>query len=222
MQQGMIRIAERMKSDMPVKWLFAGDSITHGALHTWGARDYVEHFAERVRYEMGRKRDMVIKTGISGWSTQQVRDDIEWNILQFQSDVVSIMIGMNDSTTGREGVGKFRDNYCFILDRVLEKKGTYVILHTTNPIWDQAKDRRGELPLYVEEIRRIAAERQLPLVDHWDYWNRAWTESGGRRNYWMNDALHPGAYGHIAFVHLLFKELGIFDPASNVCRFFVP
>ena len=30
----------------PLTWIFTGDSITHGALHTWGWRSYVEHFAE--------------------------------------------------------------------------------------------------------------------------------------------------------------------------------
>ena len=46
--------------------MFTGDSITHGALHTMGWRSYPEHFAERVRWELGRMRDIVINTGISG------------------------------------------------------------------------------------------------------------------------------------------------------------
>jgi lysophospholipase L1-like esterase len=106
----MKRIIERMKSEKPIKWVFTGDSITHGALHTWGARDYTEHFCERIRYEMNRIRDIVIKTGISGWTTGFIREDIEWNILQFKTDVVSIMIGMNDCTMKHDGLTKFRDN----------------------------------------------------------------------------------------------------------------
>jgi acyl-CoA thioesterase I len=50
----------------PIIWVFTGDSITHGALHTFGWRSYVEHFAERVRFEMRRMTDVVINTGISG------------------------------------------------------------------------------------------------------------------------------------------------------------
>jgi hypothetical protein len=50
----------------PVRWVFSGDSITHGALHTFGLRDYTELFSERVRFEMGRGLDVVMKTAISG------------------------------------------------------------------------------------------------------------------------------------------------------------
>ncbi|HEU5326569.1 MAG TPA: hypothetical protein VFU78_00670, partial [Thermomicrobiales bacterium] len=38
----------------PVRWVFAGDSITHGAAHTIGWRDYTELFGERVRWELRR------------------------------------------------------------------------------------------------------------------------------------------------------------------------
>ena len=56
----------------PLRWVFTGDSITHGAVHTYGWRDYTELFSERLRYEMGRRRDMVIKTGISGWTINRI------------------------------------------------------------------------------------------------------------------------------------------------------
>jgi hypothetical protein len=45
----------------PVTWLFTGDSITHGALHTMGWRSYPEHFAERVRWELRRMRDASLR-----------------------------------------------------------------------------------------------------------------------------------------------------------------
>jgi len=35
----MQRIKDILKSEKPVKWLFYGDSITHGALYTSGWRD---------------------------------------------------------------------------------------------------------------------------------------------------------------------------------------
>ena len=63
----MNEIADLLRRDQPMKWLFAGDSITHGALHTLGWRDFTELFSERVRWELKRTRDFVIKTGISGW-----------------------------------------------------------------------------------------------------------------------------------------------------------
>lgn len=216
------QIKKRMQSSVPMKWLFTGDSITHGALHTWGYRDYTEHFSERLRYEIGRPRDIVIKTGISGWTGQAIRNDIDWNILQFTPDAVSIMIGMNDCRAGTEKVDVFRDNYRFIIDRVMENGKPPVILHTPNPIWAEAMDIRGSLPVYVDEIRRIAREYDLLLVDHFAYWASAIQEKPIRATAWMNDSLHPGQYGHIAMAHLLLKELGMWDSSSYIARLFVP
>lgn len=47
--QRLDQVRPLLKADRPLKWLFTGDSITHGALHTFGWRDYAELFAERVR-----------------------------------------------------------------------------------------------------------------------------------------------------------------------------
>jgi len=59
MSSPLDKIKCRMSSDIPVKWLFAGDSITHGALHTWGWRDYTEHFSERIRYDWNYWRQAI-------------------------------------------------------------------------------------------------------------------------------------------------------------------
>jgi lysophospholipase L1-like esterase len=222
MQAEMKPIIDRMKSVEPMKWVFAGDSITHGALHTWGDRDYTELFSERRRYEQDRGRDIIIKTAISGWNTKLIRNDLDWNILQFNADVVSIMIGMNDATLGPEGLETFRDNYTWILDRIAENPKTHVILHTFNPVWPNAVGRVEHLPGYVEVIRQIAAERKLPLIDHWSYWHNALQEDPIRSFAWMNDSIHPGSYGHRAIAKLLFEELDMWDAKSYVCRSTIP
>lgn len=222
MQTTIQPIIERMKGVEPMKWVFAGDSITHGALHTWGDRDYTEIFSERRRYEQGRGRDIVIKTATSGWTTKLIRNDVDWNILQFDADVVSIMIGMNDATLGSEGLESFRDNYTSILDRIAETPKTHVILHTITPVWPSAAGRVEHLPGYVDVIRQIATERKLPLIDHWSYWHKALQEDPIRSFAWMNDAIHPGTYGHRAIARLLFEELDMWDARSYVCRAMIP
>ncbi len=221
MQTQAQAIAERMKSNEPLRWIFAGDSITHGALHTFGWRDYVELFAERLRFEVKRPRDFVITTAASGWTTQRILDDIEWNVLQFRPNVFSLMVGMNDACGGPDGVAGFRRNYDAILDRVNGCGCRHVILHTTNPIWPSCTSR-ASLPLYVEEIRRIARDRDAVLVDHDACWREAMKENPFRGTCWMNDEIHPGDFGHRAFVHLLLKELGLWDEKSYTCRLYVP
>ena len=62
----LARIKAILETKTPVKWVFVGDSITHGAKHTFGARSYPEIFGERIRWELRRVRDVIINTAISG------------------------------------------------------------------------------------------------------------------------------------------------------------
>jgi len=207
----------------PVTWVFTGDSITHGALHTMGWRSYPEHFAERVRWELRRMRDIVINTGISGDRITRLLKDSEWRVHRFQPQVVSLMMGMNDCVEGPPGRETFRQGLEKFHAEVKQRNGQ-LLLHTPNRIWspDMEKDRRKDLPAYVEMIREFAAAHQLPLVDHY----RHWTET--RKDmyeliYLLSDAaVHPNQYGHSEFANLLFRKLGIFDAASRTCRMFVP
>jgi acyl-CoA thioesterase-1 len=61
--QSVEKIQQMLASPEPVKWLFMGDSIAQGALHTMGHRDYPQHFGERVRWELRRTQDCVINNG---------------------------------------------------------------------------------------------------------------------------------------------------------------
>src|SRR5206468_2375866 len=82
------KIQSLVRSPEPVTWVFTGDSITHGAHHTFGWRSYPEHFAERVRWELRRYRDVVINTGVSGDTIKGVAADVDHRVLRFRPNVV--------------------------------------------------------------------------------------------------------------------------------------
>lgn len=214
----MEAITNLLKSEESVKWLFTGDSITHGALHTYGMRDYVQIFEERIRYEYARGRDVVIKTGVSGWQSQTILDDIECNILQFKPQVVSIMVGMNDATQGCDYLDKFTANCNSIIDQIQSETGAVVILHTTNPIPAGGDPcREPALPFINERIRSIARQRNLILIDHYAYWTKSWEQNPLKILQWTDDPIHPNDFGHKAMAKLLFKELGIWDDTTICC-----
>src|SRR5690606_6142179 len=75
-------VSQLLKDKKPLNWLFTGDSITQGAKHTHGYRSYPDIFAERIRWELGRVRDIIINTGISGNTTQTIIDDFDWRVKQ--------------------------------------------------------------------------------------------------------------------------------------------
>lgn len=208
----------------PVIWLFTGDSITHGAYHTFGWRSYPEHFAERVRYELSRTQDVVINTGVSGDTTVGLLKKADWRIYQFQPRVVSLMMGMNDCLAGEKGRGIYRQNLETIYKKTVDHGGI-LLLHTPNPIYVHNDQTRADLPKYVEIIRGVATKHDIPLVDHYAHWFEV-KKDVGQMLYWLSDgSIHPNQYGHIQLAHYLFQRLGILDPTgptSLTCRLFVP
>ncbi len=200
----------------PITWVFTGDSITHGASHTHGERSYHEHFAERVRWEMGRRRDIVVNTGISGDTADGILKDFEHRVSRFKPDVVSIMIGMNDCTRGSEGRTKFESNLGELVRRV-RSNGAVPLLHTTNTIGPSSDSRRNDLPAYNEIIAKTARSEKTVLVDHWSYWRKQHPDALSLGE-WLNDPIHPNARGHREFAILLFRTLDIYDVNSPTCQ----
>lgn len=219
----MESIKQLLQRDDPTVWVFAGDSITHGARHTIGWRDYVELFTERVRFEMGRYRDFIIKSGISGWNIKAISNDLDWNVLQFHPHCVSLMVGLNDCREGAEGVAEFRDTYLRVIERIRRASGAEVLLHTPNGILiTDGVMRTQNLPAYVEAIREVATNAEVPLIDHYTEWNEAQSANNDAMHHWIGHGCHPNQYGHRAMAFALFRALDIWDPASWTCQLNVP
>lgn len=200
----------------PLTWVFTGDSITHGAKHTHGSRTYVEHFAERVRWELGRVQDIVINTGISGDKAEGILRAFEWRIGRFKPDVVSIMIGMNDCTRGPKKREEFRTNLCQLIRRT-RALGAVPVLHTQNTIEPSAAQERGDLPAYATIVAEVAHDEKAVLVDHWRHWQTACQDPQMLKQ-WLNDPIHPNARGHREFAILTFQVLGIYSTNSPTCQ----
>jgi acyl-CoA thioesterase I len=200
----------------PRTWVFTGDSITHGAKHTHGSRSYVEHFAERVRWELGRLQDVVINTGISGDKADGLLKDFEWRVGRFKPDVVSIMIGMNDCVRGPEKREEFRAHLRELVRRT-RALGAEPVLHTPNTTAPSAAQQRGDLPAYAAIVAEVAREQGTVLVDHWQHWQTV-CPSPQSLEPWLNDPLHPNARGHRELAILTFHVLGIYATNSPTCQ----
>lgn len=215
----MPTLAGLRASDEPIRWLFTGDSVTHGSAHTHGERDYVQLFEERLRAESGRLRDHVIRTAVSGRTIVDIELDLDWSVLSYRPDIVSIMIGLNDSRDGELPVDDFAATYRRVLARIADS-GAVLILHTPNRI------RQGDVGMYpflseiVLRVRELADEFGALLVDHHSSWQDA--EESGLTAGWLGQTCHPNAYGHRALARVLISRAGLWDPASATCRLTFP
>lgn len=214
-QRDAARLAEILAGP-PLTWVFVGDSITQGVTHTHGWRGFVEHFAERVRGELGRARDAVVNSGVAGAVVSDVLPEFHWRAGRFAPDVVVVMFGTNEALVQSEGgVREFHYDLVQLVERSRDL-GATVILQTPPPIADPGGADPAVGPAYAEEVRTVATELGVPLVDHALLWARAGAE-GAPPAEWFDDSVHPNARGQHEIALALFDRLGILDPSSPVC-----
>lgn len=188
-------------------WVFAGDSITQGVFHTHGARSWVELVHERIRWELDRLQDIVVNSGVSGWRVPQVSAAFDHLIGRFAPDVVSISLGTNDANAGGEGLDDFRRGLTELVHRSADL-GARIVLHT--PVLttsDAPVNRRTYLPAYADQVRAVAKDQSVVLVDHEAHWTDHF--NGAAPIPWMDDHSHPNAVGHRHMANTTLRTLGL-------------
>jgi acyl-CoA thioesterase-1 len=208
-------IGRRLDGPDPVTWVFTGDSITQGAVYTYGARSYSEHFQERVRWELGRLPDLVLNTAVSSYTGRDLLARFDQLVTAFRPTVTSVMLGTNDAVEGRDGIKAFGTNIAEIISRI-EGQGSIALLNTPPPAAIAESPDVQYLAHYVEEMLQVAHDRDVVVVDHYRYWIEV--GDGAVPRWLLDDAIHPNAHGHIELAVKLFSDLGIFDIASPTCR----
>src|SRR5690606_15313298 len=154
-------IARLLAANTPATWLFTGNSITQGAKHKHGLRAYPEIFAERVRFEMGRSRDVVVNTAISGHTTKNILDDFDWRVGAIKPLVVVLIIGRNTAAEANNiSVSQYVTNGTRLVNRIRGLDAIPVLLSPT-PIREDLAPDRSILESYVNALRIFAQENKV-------------------------------------------------------------
>jgi len=215
--QELAKIKARMADKRPMTWVFTGDSITHGAVHTKGWRCFAEIFAEKVRAEMGRKRDLVVNTGISGDTTAGFMPDIEWRLTRFKPDVAFVMFGMNDCVKGPD-LATYETNLRTIVAAVRREGGIPVLMMVNPAVPGSPREKVvAKLAAYMEAVERVAKAEKVLVIDHFGDWRK----KPGEIRRMMNDDIHPNALGHQEMALRIFGALG-FPPGGFTGKLSAP
>ena len=212
-----------LASGAPVTWVFTGDSITHGLIHTRGARNSVDHLHEFIRGDLGRVQDTVLNTAITGWRADLILDDFERRVAHWRPDVVTLMIGTNDCTTQWLDpvieVSAFADSIAEFVRRVREL-GAIPVLQTPPTVDLLHAPDRARIGEFAQAIRDVAARDGVVLVDQHAAFTAfaVGTGPGNDGMPWglLDDAFHPSAAGHALLALGWVDALGFDAPDSPV------
>lgn len=196
------RLHKLIRGRVPLRWLFIGDSITHGCVHTGNLKCFREYFSSFVKRMDGRERDLFFTTAVSGAVTDDcMRYFNDW-VEAPRSDIAFICFGMNDCYKKRVDQMAFRENLLRIVG-YLREHNAIAILQTPQ----STKGRDRALRPYLSVIRQVADAEKLMLIDVHDYWTLHKAQVRGM----LSDAIHPNAYGHLQWTRLIAASLGFED-----------
>jgi isoamyl acetate esterase len=219
------------KSKPPVnkKILTLGDSITEGERNGVLCTETFTYYLGDYFRNNGFRDVSMIREGISGENTSQVLRRLQRDVVDKKPTFVTIMYGTNDAfidvqnnpdkTSPRIPLDIYEKNLIKII-RTLKQNNITPILMTPIPmghfwIMDigiyKEKGPNFLLKQYAETVRRIASRENLPLVDHYRFWQEK-QKKGQDLNLWLVDGLHPNPRGHRIMARAIFKILKTLVP----------
>lgn len=203
-----------------------GDSTT---AHRPGLTVYADLLPPRLTADCG-VTVKVINAGVPGNTTEDARRRFPADVLERQPDLVIIQFGINDSTMDvwkepsvthtRVAKKEYRKNLEYFVTEIRRQHGQ-VMLMTPNPLqWaEKMRLRYGKLPYHVDdsdgfnvtlrpfaqEMRQVASELGVPLLDVMAAFDDAWRKDPGREL--LSDGVHPNQAGHQLVTDLLLAFL---------------
>lgn len=209
----MLRTMNKMNDGGHIFVVCIGDSITEQNYHLHGTLNYVGRLGERLM-ERSQRRSRVFNAGVSGDTSWGVLARLERDALRFQPDLVTIMVGMNDSQRGPDSIPEFRRNLEAIVARIAAAGGEALLL-TQNMLDYNVREpsvlARESYPAYVAAIVETAAATSTPLVDLCRRWSDRVAGATGAHLMLMHDGIHPNARGHEFIASQLCEYMGIAD-----------
>ena len=219
--------AYELKIEQPKRTVFFGDSITRQA---W----YVGYF--KLGWDRAHPGEnlTVVNAGVAGDTAEGALSRFDWDLKPLKPDHVVVMFGMNDvgvllyatnkpptsATLAErdERIARYGRNMRSIVRR-LKDEGWKVTLMTPTPYDEYSRTNKGRfyrgandlgLSRCAEEVRRIAAEEKVGLIDL----HRPLTEALKRAAEPgpTRDRIHPTEDGARLVAAEMLRQLGVAEP----------
>lgn len=191
-------------SEKPMRWLFLGDSITHGAAFTGGYDSLPQLWEKYLREDWGRRDDTVLNTAVSGATAGECLERLAVRYTPYaDADVVVAMFGTNDcrhpDTVDTE---QFRAQLRAVID-LARTHGSQVVLRVPLPQRADAEGWARDFTPFALAARETALETGVLLVDHFRSFSLLQEENPACFDGLMGDAIHPNARGQ----YRMFREM---------------
>ena len=201
-----------LKSEMQVEWpknrtvniVFHGHSVPAGYFKTPQVNTlsaYPNLVLKKLKEIYPLAVINVIVTAIGGENSVQGAERFERDVLIHKPDLILIDYALNDRGAGLE---KAREAWTKMINQA-KARGIKMILLTPSP--DQNvdfTDPANELKQHTDQIRNLAAENQIGLVDSYQTFSFLYADKEQLSKY-MSQVNHPNELGHELIANEIMK-----------------
>lgn len=227
------KIVDKVESGRPLTWVFTGDSITHGLVHTKGYDAVAQIFEKYLKEDLGRTEDVVINTGVSSTDTVWALENIEQRVTKYKPDIVSVMLGTNDVYTNVRGYHTGDDGQAIVITKELYRENlenmvkkirennpeVCIIFRSPTPTTHGSRDTYLDGGGYLQVLEEVAKkDGNILYIDQYREWDkelRAFRYLWGANYYYGDGNLHPGAAGQLWMMQKFTEKCGL-DMDTNL------
>lgn len=158
------RTRQELESGADATIVCFGDSITAGYAVR---RGFPSFLLESLRQRFPDSKIEMINSGISGDTSQDGLGRLDWAVLSYEPDLVTINFGINDCVLGlsRE---EFEMNLVEMVRRIRAGPDSEILLLSSQPLESPPYDQR--VLDYYQTVERVAKEMNVGFVDVYGAW----------------------------------------------------
>ena len=204
-------VVDALKADWPknhiVRIVCHGHSVPAGyfktpAVHQFEAYPLV--FNQKLAERYPTAVINVIVTAIGGENAKTGAERFEKDVLSLKPDVVTIDYALNDR---RIGLKAAREAWVLMIQKAKAANVKVILLTPTPDLSAKLDDTNDPLNLHAQQIRDLAGEYKVGLVDSLGVFKK-FVADGGKLQDAMSQGNHPNAKGHQMVAGALLEWFG--------------
>ena len=141
-----------------------GDSITAGYAVR---RGFPSFWLESLRQRFPDSKIEMINSGISGDTSQDGLSRLDWAVLSYEPDLVTINFGINDCVLGLS-LEEYEMNLVEMVRRIRAGPDSEILLLSSQPLESPPYDQR--VLDYYQTVETVAKEMNVGFVDVYGAW----------------------------------------------------
>ena|GEM_PF-180990 len=176
-----------------------GDSITAGFAVR---RGFPSFWKEMLQKKYAEARIEMINSGVSGDTTMDGLARLDWSVLSYEPDLVTINFGINDCALGL-GLEEFEMNFVEMVRRIRSGPGSEILLLSSQPLETPPYDHL--VMDYYQAIGRVAREMDVGFVDVYEAWMERVRQGTPLGSLILSGLDHPNETGYKIIAEELMK-----------------